>query len=257
MNTTPILTAPWPRSLDPAIVPFKKRTVTILHRKGMFTDPSLLDDVTTGDVLSWWNAGPVTVKDLRVTGNEAIRRHHAEADLLKRLASDLSDVASLQWTRHIWHRDPRFAKFVPKGDSTVYEVSTSGSAIDRRFLWDHLEGLRAAIDVQASLSLLDAVSQYVEAISGQHGERLDALLAQTGLNGRDPITGAEAARQLGVSQQRIHQIRQQLCRNRDRANPLTGIWIPQIDTADRDGWPESISANARTTIQSFFVRNAA
>ena len=65
-------------------------------------------------------------------------------------------------------------------------------------LWGNLEALRGAVDAQAALSLPDAVAEYVEAISGQHGERLEVLLARTGLNGQDPITNREMARRLGV-----------------------------------------------------------
>jgi hypothetical protein len=186
VNTTPILTASWPHDLDPAAVPFARRTATILQRQGLYTNPVLLDEVTTTDVLGWWNAGPATVDDLRVTGNDAITRHHEDTGLLKELAADLSNMASEPWARHIWHQDPRFARFLPKGDHTVYEIATSGSAVDRRFLWDQGDELRDGVDAQARLSLLDAISQHVESISGQHEERLDALRARTGLNGRDP-----------------------------------------------------------------------
>jgi hypothetical protein len=96
VNTAAILSAPWPRDLDPATVPFTKRTIAILQRQGLYTNPALLSEVTTSDVLGWWNVGPVTVQDLRVTGNDAIRRHHAESGLLKELAADLSAMASAQ-----------------------------------------------------------------------------------------------------------------------------------------------------------------
>jgi hypothetical protein len=115
-------------------------------------------------------------------------------------------------------------------------------------------GLRDAVDAQAKLSLLAAVAQYVEAISGQHGERLDMLLAHTGLNGSDPINGTDAARRLGVSHQRMYQIVQQLYRARDRACPPTGIWMPQLDAVDETCWPASISAEAQTAIRGF-VKN--
>jgi hypothetical protein len=121
----------------------------------------------------------------------------------------------------------------------------------RRFLWKHRNGLRDAVDAQARLSLLDAVAQYVEAISGQHGERLDMLLAHTGLNGSDAINGTEVARRLGVSHQRVYQIVQQLYRARDRACPPAGIWMPQLDAADEAGWPTGISAEAQTAIRGF------
>jgi hypothetical protein len=75
---------------------------------------------------------------------------------------------------------------------------------------NQLDDLRAAVVQQADLTLAEAVSEYVEAVSGQHGKRLDVLMAVTGLNGQDPIIGPEAARRLQVSSQRIYQIVNQL-----------------------------------------------
>jgi hypothetical protein len=34
--------APWPPDLDPGTVPFRVRTVTILRRKGIWDDPTLV-----------------------------------------------------------------------------------------------------------------------------------------------------------------------------------------------------------------------
>jgi hypothetical protein len=245
VDATPILIALWPDDLDPATVPFAKRTATVLERQGIHTNPTLLNRVTATDVLDRWNAGPATVEDLRIVGNDAIRRHHKEAGLLEALVADLSSMASEPWAPHIWYHDPRFARFVPKGDLTVHEIATSGSAVDRRFLWEQRDDLRNAVDAQARLSLLDAISQYVEAVSGQHSKRLEALLACTGLNRRDPITGAQASRLLGVSHQRMYQIVQQLYRARDRACPPEGIWMPQLD------------AGGDETGQAFFRRDDA
>ena len=146
-------------------------------------------------------------------------------------------VAAEPWSRHVWHRDPRFAEYLPKGDATVFNIATGGSLKDQRVLWGNLEGLTVAVEAQAALSFPEAVSEYVEAISGQHGERLEVLLARTGLNGQDPITGREAALRLQRSQARIQQIRDQLLRNRDRCRPPGGVWMPQVAVAERDGWP--------------------
>ncbi len=57
---------------------------------------------------------------------------------------------------------------------------------------------------------------------------------------------------LGVTQQRISQIVQQLHRRRDLARPPTGIWMPQLDDAGRHGWPEHISTKARDAIRGFY-----
>lgn len=252
MNEKPLLDAPWPPDLDPATVPFNVRTVTVLQRRGLFDDWTRFNDLTEAAVLSWWNAGPVTIVDLRATGNEAIARHHKEADLLRNLEADLAAVAVEPWARHIWYGDPRFAEFVPKDEATVHDIATSGTALDRRMLWEHRTGLGDAVDAQAVLSLSEAVSQYVEVISGQHGRRLDVLLARTGLNGRDPITGIEAGRRLGVSYQRIHQLEQQLLRSRDRASPAAGVWMPQIDDAEQGGWPDSLTDSGIRAIRSLF-----
>jgi hypothetical protein len=132
VSSTPILTVPWPGDLDATTVPFAKRTATILQRQGLYKNPARLNEVTTTDVLGWWNAGPATVEDLRIVGSDAIRRHHTETGLLEALAADLSNMASQPWAPHIWYHDPRFTRFIPKGDLTVYEIATSGSAVDRR-----------------------------------------------------------------------------------------------------------------------------
>jgi hypothetical protein len=265
VDTTPILTAPWPHNLDPAIVPFAKRTATVIERQGIYTNPTLLNNLTTTDVLGWWNAGPYTVEDLCDVGNDAIRRHHEETGLLEALEADLSNMASEPWAPHIWHHDPRFARFVPKGDLTVYEIATAGSTVDRRFLWEHRTGLRDAVDTQAKLSLLDAVAQYVEAVSGQHGDRLDALLARTGLNGSDPINGTDAARRLGISHQRMYQIVQQLHRAKARARPSAGIWMHSYmrltrhagRSASQQKRKQRFEASARATVSDAWPRHGA
>ena len=105
---------------------------------------------------------------------------------------------------------------------------------DQRFLWGGLEALRAAIDAQAPLSLPRAVAQYVEGISGQHGYRLEALLARTGLGGQDPITNREMARRLGVSDQRASQIVQRLWYHRDRFRPLPVLGLLSAESGTRD-----------------------
>jgi len=252
VDDTPILNEPWPPDLNPADVPFRKRTVTVLTRMGFFDDPTLFNTLTETEVLSWWNAGEKTVADIRLTGNAAIRRHHEEAAEHARLSADLATVAEEPWARHIWHRDPRFAAFVPKGDATVHDIVTTGSLSDKRVLWDNLDALRRAIDDQAARALGDAVAQYVQAISGQHGDRLEVLLARTGLNGQDPITGREAARRLNRSDARIQQIRDSLLRHRDRARPPEGVWMPQVVEAERDGWPEGYTGAGVEATRAFF-----
>jgi hypothetical protein len=128
-------------------------------------------------VLSWWYAGPVTVNDLRTTGNDAIRQYHDEADGRRQIAADLDTVLSEPWAKQIWHHDPKFTEHVPRGDSTVHDIATVGTVTDRRYLWNHVDGLHTAIESQAVPGMSDAVAQYVELVSGQTGARLAVLLA--------------------------------------------------------------------------------
>ena len=82
------------------------------------------------------------------------------------------------WASQVWYRDPRFSKYLPKGNATVCVIATSGTTVDRLALLDRLVGLEAAIDTQGALTLTDAVAEYVELITGQHGVRLEVLLAR-------------------------------------------------------------------------------
>ncbi|MCL1592945.1 MAG: hypothetical protein M3132_01165 [Actinomycetia bacterium] len=159
MNNTRIFETPWPEDLNPADVPFEGRTETVLRRHGFYDDWSLFDGLTAADVLSWWNAGLVTVEDIQRTGNDAIRDHYETVDVRHRKNADLAAVAREPAAPHIWYRDPRFAEFIPKGDSTVFDIAASGTALDRRALWRRLDALRAAVEAQAALSLLEAVSE--------------------------------------------------------------------------------------------------
>jgi hypothetical protein len=271
-DDTGILNEPWPPDLDPATVPFRKRTVTILRRLGFFDDPTLLNEVTEADVLGWWNAGVKTVADLRDTGNAAIVWHHAtsgerqqqaeaedrrrkvEAVELRQMADALRQVAGEAWAAQVWWRDPRFRDLLRRGDVTAREICLNGNSEERRELWDSLTDLEARVKRLAALPLAEVVAGYVEAISSQHGIRLEVLLAYTGLNGRDPISGREAADALGVTHQRISQIAMQLQRNRDRARPPGGIWMPQVDAAIADGWPDGYTALGVGAIGVFFWR---
>jgi len=245
VTDTLLLDLRWPDDLDPEAVAFLTRTETVLRRSGLYDDPAQFNTLTVAEVAGWESTRPVTIANLRTTAHAAIRRHHQEAGLRSRMDTVLKDVAIELWAPQVWFRDPRFIDHLPKSDATVQEIATTvqeiattGNAIDRRFLFDRLADLRVAIDRQASLSLAGAVAEYVELITGQHGVRLEVLLARTGLDGHDPITAPVAGERLGVTYQRIHQLVQQLEGHRNRAMSSGGIWMPQVDSAAEDGWTE-------------------
>jgi hypothetical protein len=55
----------------------------VLRRNGLFDDWSLFDRLGESETLSWWNAEPITIDDIPLAGNEAIRRHHTNAHLFE------------------------------------------------------------------------------------------------------------------------------------------------------------------------------
>jgi hypothetical protein len=129
---------------------------------------------------------------------------------------------------------------------------TSGSDADRRCLRRQRETLRKAAAAQSVLSFADAVSEYVEAIAGQHGERLDMLLAVTGLNGQDPISDSEGSRRIGRSRVRVGQLRRRLVVLSDRTRSPAGVWMPQVGVTERDGWPDGYTGEGMAATTGFF-----
>jgi hypothetical protein len=65
VDDTPILDAPWPDDLDPSDVQFRRRSISVLRRMGYPDDPTQFDTLIEAVVLSWTNAGPETVADIR------------------------------------------------------------------------------------------------------------------------------------------------------------------------------------------------
>jgi hypothetical protein len=55
-----------------------------------------------------------------------------------RIDTDLTAVAQEPCAPYIWHRDPRFAEFIPKEDSTVLEMERDAQ-MDGHFWWSVLD----------------------------------------------------------------------------------------------------------------------
>jgi hypothetical protein len=246
-----ILEEHWPDDLEPELVPFATRTKTVLRRAGLYDDPGRFNTLTVAEVAGWWNTGTGTIADLRTTAHAAIRQHHTERELRVRIAHALEGVAAEPWARTVWRYDPRFTTHLPKTAMTVYDIATTGSSTDRRYMFNRLPNLREAVTVQAVLTLTDAVAEYVELITGQHSERLAVLLARTGLDGHDPISGPEAGERLGVTYQRIAQLEEQLANHRNRTATPGGIWMPQVAEANLNGWPQGYTNDGIDAITAF------
>ena len=89
-------------------------------------------------------------------------------------------------------------------------------------------------------------------ITGQHGDRLDMLLAVTGLNGQDPISALEGSRRIGRAPTRAGQLRRRLFVLRDQARPPAGAWMPQVDEVEGDGWPVGYTERGVEAARGFF-----
>jgi hypothetical protein len=196
-----ILTEPWPPDLDPKTVPFRVRTVTILRREGIWADMTRLNEISEADLLSWMTPGVKTVADLRDTGNAEIAAHHAsaperlrQAAESRRIADELRRLAGEPWTAQVWWRDPRFRDLLQRGHVTVREICLNGSPEEQRHLRGNLADLETRVKRLAAFPVERAVAGYVEAISSQHGVRLEVLLAYTGLSGQEPDHGSGSGR---------------------------------------------------------------
>ena len=220
-----ILAEPWPGDLDPARVPFRQRTITVLKGMGVWDDMTQIDERTVDDIAGYWVTGPVTVNDLITSGNEAIEWHHNQPARLKQVTRD-------DWTRQVWRRDLRFDDLLPDVDATVHDIATSGHHSDQRHLLKTLPKLRNRLDEFAGESRDEALIRYVSTNTGQSRQRTTRLLQSLGL--LEPhISGSEAGRQLGVSPQRIYQLVGQIRHRIEQAQPPNGAapWLPQDPTA--------------------------
>jgi hypothetical protein len=217
-----ILAQAWPKDLDPKRVPYQRRTITTLQRMGAWDDRTRFDELTIAEVARFWVTGPVTVADLVNTSQEAIAWHGDESQQLAAI------VESETWTRQVWHRDRRFTDLLPRVDATVYDVAVGGHHDDQRHLYRTLPALRQRLEVLAAESRDAALIRYVSVNTGQSPPRTVALLQRLALL-TPVISGSEAARQLSVSPQRIHQLVAQISYrlNQVLAPGVTEPWLPQ------------------------------
>jgi len=221
-----ILAHAWPPDLDPARVPFRQRTITTLQRMRLWDDMTRIDSVTGHDIASFWLTGPVTVDDLTNTGNTAISWHHHEANELA------ATVAGHEWTRQVWRPDRRFTDLLPPVDATVYDIAMTGRHDHQRHLLRTCPALQQRLTQLAAEPPDEALIQYVSVNAGQSRQGTVVLLQR--LKRLEPaISGSEAGRQRGVSQQRIHQLVAQIRHRIEQIQPPDGsrAWFPQLPEA--------------------------
>ena len=217
-----ILAHSWPPDLDPARVPFRQRTITTLQRMRLWDDMTQIDNITEEDIAGFWLTGPATVADLAITGNDAINWHYHEAEDLA------ATVSREQWTRQVWRPDQRFGDLLPPTEATVHDIATNGHHDHQPHLLRTLPALRQRLAQLAAESSDEALIRYVSVNTGQSRQRTVVLLQRLGLFA-PAISGSEAGRQLGVSQQRIHQLVAQVRYRIEQIQPPAGAraWFPQ------------------------------
>jgi hypothetical protein len=193
-----ILDQPWPPDLHPSWVPFRRRTLTVMERAGLFNNPAAIDNLTEDDILSWENAGVGTLRDFIEAGNAGIVFHHGPA-------RDLAPVANQPWAQHVSRRDPRFTDLLPKTDETVAQIAVEGHQDHQRALLANLEAIRRRVDEIAAQTPEETLREWMGLITGQAGRRLDIVMARLGYTD-EQILLREAAAELGVSYVRVRQI---------------------------------------------------
>lgn len=105
--------------------------------------------------------------------------------------------------------------------------SDSPAEGDESLLADAIAKISEYISRLEGMSLEDALKDYLGAVSGLQGEKLDALLARLGWHGRLPVTLQAAAEKIGVSRERIRQIEASVLKRL----PSHSVVMPPLDKA--------------------------
>ena len=146
----------------------------------------------------------------------------------------LAQVLQQPWAHEVSSQDRRFRNLLPSGFGTIYEridrlaeypemlLAGAGLALEER-----LPDLERELERIAGLPIERALSEYLSALSGVTGARLDGLAARLGIAGEPPITLQKAGDQMGVTRERVRQI-QKRASNRRPSHP---VFMPALDEA--------------------------
>jgi len=249
IETVAVLTRPWPPELAPEAVPWRTRTRNAILRAGLL-NPRSLAHVTFGDLLALRAMGTKSVLDFACT-------LEALLGLAMEVGVPVDDlvIATIDspWADMVSDEDPRFSDLLPPGRGTVFERLDAATLTDTEMVGDAAVALiaralpaiwdRVAAVEEAPLD--EALRNYIRAISGEDGVRLDALLARLGCDGQPPRTLEEASRMIGVTRERMRQIQTRV-RGRRPSHPA---YMPALDKA-LSVIAELAPADARTAAQA-------
>jgi hypothetical protein len=249
----PVFVRPWPASLSPLQLPWRTRTRNCLEKSGWIDDRLALSNLTYKDLLELPAMGILSVLDFASTVEAAMDQLNVMGDLSPLqlefdtiapegqvqypprpdLRDRLLKVIDAIWAPQISEQDPRFVDLLPAGEGTIFEridAYTSSPAdyqLEEQSLAEAIPAIEARIHEIDSLPLDVALKDFLAAMSGYSGKKLEALLARLGWSGHEPITLEEAGRIAGITRERIRQL---LKRIQDRM-PDHPVYMPALDGA--------------------------
>jgi len=235
----------WPPALSASSLPWANRTRNCLERSGFLADRGSLSELTYGRLLDVPSMGIVSVLDFACVSeaamNQRVRLTQDSPDSRERDAGSgaptgsdpLVEAIDAPWADQVSAQDPRFADLLPPGDGTVFEriEQITGQPQEdigaERELAEAVAAIERRIEEMSRLTLDSALTQFLEALSGFHGAKLEALSARLGWSGAPPITLEEAGNMVGVSRERMRQLQK---RTTDRL-PQHAVYMPSLDEA--------------------------
>lgn len=236
------------------------RAMNALRQAGLLKNPSLLSNVTYGELRKIRGLGvrsllslalcSEALTSLRVAEPNESQAYSTSAADLSAIRGVLQELADSDSAEIISGGDPRFSDLIPADvDSlaafsryvlaeivTQRDAGTTQLALpidlpdlphESASLLQWLSEIKTRIKQIEMLTLEDLLSQYLRACTGFAGQRLDAMLARLGWAGSPPTTLEEAGQLLNVTRERIRQIEKKV-RNR---LPSTPVFAPTLSRA--------------------------
>lgn len=235
VRNLPALDRPWPLGLDPDLVPWARRTRNCLSRSGLIDDRLRLSRVTYGDLLAIPQMGARSVLDFVVTAEAAIDLIDGGFEVPEELVELVRKAVGAAWAEIVSEEDPRFSDLLSNASGTLAdrleEIKATPEAIATAEGWSALAPVLPAIFERIArierCPLDVALREYVSALGGLEGARLDALLGRMGLDGQPPRTLQQVADVLNVSRERVRQLQTRVTEQL----PSHPVFMPALDRA--------------------------
>jgi hypothetical protein len=253
IESLPVFVRPWPASLSPLQLPWRTRTWNCLEKSGLLEDRLALSNLTYRDLFELPAMGVLSVLDFAATVEAAMDRLSVMGELNPlhlefensepkgRLQDPpgpdvrdrLLNVIDASWAPQVSEQDPRFVDLLPAGEGTIFErideytSSPVDHRLDEQSLAEAIPAIEARIHEIDGLPLDMALKDFLSAISGYSGKKLEALLARLGWSGCEPMTLEEAGHIAGITRERVRQLLKRI-ENRMPDHP---VHMPALDGA--------------------------